>query len=58
MSKLNYHEQTFSLDALDLDPIEKNIIRGTLNGLYGMANHPLYRRKPRAALLLPGRLNR
>lgn len=35
MSKINYHAQTFTLDALDLDPIEKNIIRGTLNGLYG-----------------------
>lgn len=35
MSKTNYHAQTFTLDALNLDPIEKNIIRGTLNGLYG-----------------------
>lgn len=88
MSKINYHAQTFTLD---LDPIEKNIIKSTLSGLYGedphytvwklanawslcfmqdgaaslainehgdepgrrIANHPLYRRKPRAALLLP-----
>lgn len=35
MSKLNYHEQTFSLDALDLDRIEKSIIKGFLSGLYG-----------------------
>jgi len=39
MSKLNYHAQTFTLDALDLDPIEKNIIKSTLNGLYGADTH-------------------
>lgn len=39
MSKINYHEQTFSLDALDLDPIEKNIIKSTLSGLYGEDTH-------------------
>lgn len=39
MSMSNYHEQTFSLDALDLDPIEKNIIKSTLNGLYGKDTH-------------------
>lgn len=39
MSKINYHEQTFSLDALDLDPIEKNIIKNTLSGLYGKDTH-------------------
>lgn len=39
MSKLNPHEQTFTLDALDLDPIEKNIIKNTLSGLYGEDTH-------------------
>lgn len=39
MSKINYHEQTFSLDALDLDPIEKNIIKSTLAVLYGADTH-------------------
>lgn len=39
MSKLNYHEQTFTLDALDLDPIEKNIIKNTLSSLYGEDTH-------------------
>lgn len=39
MSKLNYHAQTFSLDALDLDPIEKKIIKNTLSGLYGEDTH-------------------
>lgn len=39
MSKLNYHAQTFTLDALDLDPIEKNIIKSTLTGLYGKDTH-------------------
>lgn len=35
MSKPNPNEQTFTLNALDLDPIEKNIIERTLAGLYG-----------------------
>lgn len=39
MSNVNYHAQTFSLDALDLDPIEKNIIKSTLSGLYGEDTH-------------------
>ena len=39
MSNLNYHAQTFTLDALDLDPIEKNIIKSTLRGLYGEDTH-------------------
>lgn len=38
MSKINYHAQTFTLDALDLDPIEKKIIKSTLSGLYGASN--------------------
>lgn len=35
MSKINPNAQTFTLDALDLDPIEKNSIKRTLSGLYG-----------------------